>query len=87
MFLRFICLMTASDSEMAHHASARAGSVGGSQASAAAVRAYRYGSVMLELLGGVLGCAAHLHQGFSVEVQHLMAVPQVTNTTAVLLLD
>lgn len=87
MFLRFICLMTASDSDITHHA-ASAGSVSGSQASAAAVLAYRYGSVLLELLGSVLGCAAHLHQGFSVEVQHLMAVPQVTNTTtAVLLLD
>lgn len=47
------------------------------QAGAAAVLAFRYGTVLLELLGGVLGCAGHLHDAFSVEVQHLMAVPQV----------
>jgi len=43
----------------------------------AAVLAFRYGSVLLEVLSGVVGCAGHLHDAFSVEVQHLMAVPQV----------
>jgi hypothetical protein len=42
------------------------------------VLAYRYGSVLLELLGGVLGCAEHVHEAFGVEVHHLMAVPQVS---------
>lgn len=88
MFLRFVCLMTvSSDSSTgqthAHaqhqqHGSSSGGANSGMlQPGAAAVLAYRYGSVLLELLGGVLGCAAHLHQCFSVEVQHLMAVPQV----------
>jgi hypothetical protein len=48
------------------------------QAGTAAVLAFRYGSVLLELLGGVLGCAGQLHDAFNVEVQHLMAVPQVS---------
>lgn len=46
-------------------------------AAAPAVLAFRYGSVLLELLGGVLGCAGHLQEAFGVEVQHLMRVPQV----------
>lgn len=43
-----------------------------------AVLAHRYGLVLLEVLGGVLGCAGRLHEDFGVEVQHLMAVPQVS---------
>jgi hypothetical protein len=41
------------------------------------VLAFRYGTVLLEVLEGVLGCAGELHDAFSVEVQHLMAVTQV----------
>lgn len=80
MFLRFICLMTVCDSGTGptHKVPGAGSSSGGMQAGAAAVLAFRYGSVLLELLGGVLGCAAQLHDAFSVEVQHLMAVPQVS---------
>jgi hypothetical protein len=46
------------------------------------VLAFRYGSVLLEVLGGVLGSAGELHDAFSVEVQHLMAVPQVRRKTS-----
>jgi hypothetical protein len=91
MFLRFICLMTVSKTSSscsstacgASHTApttqpAGGSSRGGLQAGTAAVLAYRYGSVLLELLGGVLGCAGHLHDAFSVEVQHLVTVPQVS---------
>jgi hypothetical protein len=43
----------------------------------AAVLAYMYGGVLLEVLGGVRGAAAGLADAFGVEVQHILNVPQV----------
>lgn len=42
-----------------------------------AVLAYKYGSVLLEVLGGVRGVADGLYDSFIVEVEHIMSVPQV----------
>lgn len=88
MFLRFVCLMTHTDISsnsvrLSSTTTAAAKSIAptpaaGMHPAAAAVLAFRYGSVLLEVLAGVLGCASHLHNAFGVEVQHLMATPQVS---------
>jgi hypothetical protein len=68
MFLRDICLLsgTASNRDFAVL-----------PPSVAAVLAYKYGSVLVEILGSVLGCADALYEHYAVELQHLMTVPQV----------
>lgn len=68
MFVRFICLM--------------GGSAGNREYSLlppgiAAVLAYKYGSLLMELFGGILGAADKLHDEFGVEVQHILQVPEV----------
>lgn len=67
-FLRFICLMggTAGNREWTTV-----------PVDVGAVLAYKYGSVLLEMLGGVVAAADGLHDEFVVEVQHIMGVPQV----------
>jgi hypothetical protein len=72
MFVRLICLM--------------GGSAGNREwtvvpSGVAAVLAYKYGSVLLEVLGGVRGAAAGLADAFGVEVQHILNVPQVKGRT------
>jgi hypothetical protein len=68
MFVRLVCLM--------------GGSAGSRDWSTlppgvAAVLSYKYGSVLLEVLGGVRGAAAGLADAFGVEVQQILNVPQV----------
>lgn len=69
MFVRLVCIM--------------GGSAGSREWTtlpppAAAVLAYKYGSVLLEVLEGVRGAAAALAAAFGAEVQAILSVPQVS---------
>jgi hypothetical protein len=80
LFRRFICLLagTAASSNSSSSSTAEQPSAGqGLSPEACAVLAYRYGSVLLEVLGSVLGCAGQLRDAFGVEMHHLVAVPEV----------
>ncbi|WIA32815.1 hypothetical protein OEZ86_005997 [Tetradesmus obliquus] len=68
MFVRLVCIMGGS-------AGSREWSV--LPPPAAAVLAYKYGSLLLEVLEGVRGAAAGLAAAFGVEVQAILSVPQV----------
>jgi hypothetical protein len=78
MFVRLVCLIDGS-------AGSREWSV--LPASVAAVLCYKYGSVLLEVLGGVRGAAAGLADAFGVEVQHILNVPQVRPGLRVVCVD
>ncbi len=68
LFLRLICLMggTASTREWKE-----------APAGVAAVLAFKYGSVLLDILEGVRGASEGLYDDFIVEVTHLISTPQV----------
>ncbi|WIA12655.1 hypothetical protein OEZ85_006305 [Tetradesmus obliquus] len=73
MFVRLVCIM--------------GGSAGSREWTtlpppAAAVLAYKYGSVLLEVLEGVRGAAAALAAAFGAEVQAILSVPQVRDQMA-----
>eukprot|EP00775_Hariotina_reticulata_P002347 gene2347-2653_t len=68
MFLRNICLLSGTASNKDFDVL---------PPPVAAVLAYQYGTVLVEILGTVLACAGALHESYAVELQCLMKVPQV----------